>query len=42
MDVKFSLGVPKSKSCLWIFFDFAKNIQLQLKPLWPSKGFSFA
>jgi len=36
------LGVPKKKICLWFFFDFAKNIQLQLRPLWLLKGLGFA
>jgi hypothetical protein len=34
--------VPKSEVCLWIFFDFVKNIQLQLKALWLLKGFGLA
>ncbi len=32
MDAKFSRSAKK-KVCFWIFFDFAKNIQL--RPLWP-------
>jgi hypothetical protein len=41
MDAEFFRSAKK-KVCLWFFFDFAKIIQLQLRPLWPLKGLGLA